>query len=325
MRVLLTGGAGYIGSVTASLLQTQGYETIILDNLSSGYRDACQGMRFVRADILDGSSLAAIFKKYRPEAVLHFAACTIVEDSIRNPKKYYFNNLVGSIYLLSTAVSEGVKKFIFSSSAAVYGEPKTEVIEENHPTCPMHPYGQTKLDFERVLAFFQQAYGAGYASLRYFNAAGAALGRGEDHRPETHIIPIAVQTALGMRPFFEIYGEDYPTPDGTCIRDYINVWDLAQGHLLALSSLNAGEGRIYNLGTGRGFSVREVVAKVKEITRKDFEVRIGRRREGDPARLVASFEKSRRELGWHPKKSSLDEIVRSDWLWRKEHPRGYKE
>jgi len=325
VRVLVTGGAGYIGSITACLLQSQGHEPIILDNLSNGHRDACRGMPFARADILDASGLASVFQKYHPEAVLHFAASTVVEESVRNPKKYYLNNLVGSISLLSTALAHGVKKFIFSSSAAVYGNPRTEVIEEQHPTEPMHPYGQTKLDFERTLAFFQQAYGIGYVSLRYFNAAGAAFGRGEDHRPETHLIPTAVQVATGMKPYFEIYGEDYPTPDGTCIRDYINVWDLARGHLLALVSLDEGEGRIYNLGSGRGFSVREVITKVKEVTGKDFEVRVGPRREGDPPRLVASFEKSRRELAWRPRKSSLEEIIRSDWLWRKEHPHGYRE
>ena len=325
MRVMVTGGAGYIGSVTATFLQRQGHEPIIVDNLSAGHAEAARGIDLVRADLLEVQACREVFLRYRFDAILHFAASSLVEESVRDPRKYYFNNLVGGLNLVSLALERGVKRFIFSSTAAVYGEPEEVFIQENHRTNPINSYGRTKLDFENLLESFRAAYGLGYVCLRYFNAAGAASGKGEDHRPETHLIPIVLEVALGKRPHLEVYGGDYPTPDGTCIRDYIHVEDLAKAHVLALASLEEGKGSTYNLGNGKGFSVLEVISVAKKVTGSDFEVRMGPRRGGDPARLVASSARISRELGWRPVKPSLEEMILSQWNWMKEHPDGYKE
>jgi len=325
MNILVTGGAGYVGSACAAELLKQGHRVVAFDNLTAGHRQAvAQGVQFVRGDIADTEKLKRVCKKHHIEAVMHFAASALVEESVRNPHLFYRNNVCGTISLLGVMAALKIDRIIFSSSAAVYGEPKSVPIREDHPTSPVNPYGETKLVIERALAWYHAAYGIKSASLRYFNAAGATQELGEDHRPETHLLPRLFAAASRPQGAFEIYGDDYPTPDGTCIRDFVHVLDIAQAHILALHSLSKLGSRIYNVGLGKGYSIRAVVKTVEEITGRKLEVRVARRRPGDPAVLVATARKLRRELKWVPRHSGLKNIIRSAWAWMQIHPKGYR-
>lgn len=316
MRVLVTGGAGYIGSVVTEELINDGNTVVVYDNLSKGHADAVvAGAELVTGDLRDGDKLKRTLDENRTEEVIHMAAYSQVGESCAEPAKYYENNVVAGLVLLDSMLAVGVKRIVFSSTAAVYGEPEAQPIFENALTIPTNPYGETKLAFERALHWYEQAYGLRYASLRYFNAAGATALCGEDHEPETHLIPIALQAAAGKRAHVEIYGDDYPTPDGTCIRDYIHVVDLARAHILALEALNE-RSAIYNLGCGGdGYSVREVIETARRVTGREIPVRVGPRRAGDPAVLIASSEKIKSELGWKPRFQDLEVIIESAWKW----------
>ena len=324
MRVLVTGGAGYIGSVVTEELVNDGHEVVVYDNLVKGHRQAVvAGATLVEGDLLDPATLRQTLREHRIEAVIHMAAYSLVGESCEQPAKYYQNNVGASIVLLDTMRECDVGRIVFSSTAATYGEPVSQPIYETAPNNPTNPYGETKLAFERAMHWYERAHGLKYVSLRYFNAAGASEKCGEDHDPESHIIPIALQAAAGKRPHVEIYGDDYPTPDGTCLRDYIHVIDLARAHILALGAMSDGS-RIYNLGCGGdGYSVREVIETAKQVTGKDIPVRIGPRRAGDPAILIASSDKIKRELGWQPKFQDLRTIIESAWRWMQSHPDGY--
>ena len=324
MRVLVTGGAGYIGSVVAEELINNGHEVVVYDNLQKGHRAAVnRKATFVEADLLDGETLGRTIRGNAIEAVVHMAAYALVGESVQQPAEYYRNNVIGGVTLLSVMRDNGIKRIVFSSSAAVYGEPGKQPIEESDPTHPMNPYGENKLAFERALAWDDEVYDLRYASLRYFNAAGATTSCGEWHDPETHLIPLILQTAAGNRDQVEIYGDDYPTRDGTCVRDYIHVVDLAQAHIMALDVLGEGSG-IYNLGYGGGgYTVREVIDTASEVTGKNIRTRVGPRRAGDPAVLIASSEKIKRELGWNASQQDLRLIIQSAWDWMKAHPNGY--
>jgi UDP-glucose 4-epimerase len=342
MKVLVTGGAGYIGSVVSEELLTDGHEVVVYDSLYKGHRQAVvAGAAFVHADLADAAALREALSAHRIEAVVHMAADSLVGESCENPAKYYRNNLVNGLILLDAMRDAQVQRIVFSSTCATYGAPDRQPIEETTPNQPMNPYGQSKLAFEQAMRWYADAYGLCFASLRYFNAAGASEKCGEDHAEETHIIPIALQVAAGKREFVEVYGTDYPTPDGTCVRDYIHVIDLARAHLLALKALAAGEDvavarpagkardtdartRIYNLGCGgAGYSVSEVLQTAREVTGKDIPARVGPRRAGDPAVLIASSEKIKSELGWKPEFQDLRVIVESAWRWMQAHPNGY--
>lgn len=326
MSVLVTGGAGYIGSHTVAELLAQGEEVVVLDNLQKGHAAAVLAETFYQGDIRDSEVLDRIFQNHKIEAVIHFAADSLVGESVQEPLKYYDNNLVAAHRLLAKMQEYAVRKIVFSSTAATYGEPKRIPIREEDPTEPTSPYGETKLAIEKMLKWSDQAYGIKYVSLRYFNAAGAYPDGqiGEDHHPESHLIPILLQVALRQREFISVFGDDYPTEDGTCIRDYVHVMDLANAHWLALQWLREKqESRIYNLGSGTGFSVKQVIDKAREVTGHPIPQRIGPRRPGDPAVLIASSEKAKAELGWKPKFDSLDDIIRSAWNWHKHHPQGY--
>lgn len=316
MRVLVTGGAGYIGSVVTEELINDGHTVVVYDNLSKGHASAVvAGAELVTGDLRDGDKLKRTLDENRTEAVIHMAAYSQVGESCAEPAKYYENNVVAGLVLLDSMLAVGVKRIVFSSTAAVYGEPEAQPIFENALTIPTNPYGETKLAFERALHWNETAYGLRYASLRYFNAAGATARCGEDHDPETHLIPIALQVAAGKRAHVEIYGDDYPTPDGTCIRDYIHVVDLARAHILALEVLNE-RSAIYNLGCGGdGYSVREVIETARRVTGREIPVRVGPRRAGDPAVLIASSEKIKSELGWKPRFQDLEVIIESAWKW----------
>jgi UDP-glucose 4-epimerase len=324
VRVLVTGGAGYIGSVVTEELVNDGHEVVVYDNLVKGHRQAVvAGATFVKGDLLDAGTLRQTLKDHRTEAVIHMAAYSLVGESCEQPSKYYHNNFSASLVLLDTMRECDVSRIVFSSTAATYGEPVSQPIYETAPNNPTNPYGETKLAFERAMHWYERAHGLKYVSLRYFNAAGASENCGEDHDPESHIIPIALQAAAGKRPHVEIYGDDYPTPDGTCLRDYIHVIDLARAHILALGAMSDGS-RIYNLGCGgNGYSVREVIETARQVTGKDIPVRIGPRRAGDPAILIASSEKIKRELGWQPQYQDLRVIIESAWRWMLAHPNGY--
>src|SRR5438445_5119774 len=327
MRILVTGGAGYIGSHTVRLLLARGHDVWVYDNLSEGHRAAVPAERLIVGDLRDVPQLDQLVMDRRIEAVIHFAAFTYVGDSVREPGKYYQNNLVNTLNFMECLRRNRVGRFVFSSTAATYGVPDNVPITEDEPQRPINPYGSSKLAVERALADYAAAYAWGFVALRYFNAAGASLdGKiGEDHDPETHLIPLILQAVLGRRPAIEIFGTDYPTSDGTCIRDYIHVDDLASAHLLALENLQPGKGLRYNLGIGRGYSVREVLRAAEEITGKPVPVKEGPRRAGDPPVLVASSEKIQRELGWQPHHTDIRPIIESAWKSHKSHPRGYND
>lgn len=324
MTILVTGGAGYVGSIVAEELLKAGYEVIVLDNLQQGHRDAApRGGEFVLGDILDPQCLGEVFQRGSVDAVMHMAAETTVEFSMTDPKRYFQNNVVGGINLLKAMLKHEVARLIFSSSAAVYGEPQTTPIEEEHPRAPLNAYGESKLMFERILDWYGKAYGLEHVSLRYFNAAGASDSLGEDHRPETHVIPNVLKAALGNDGPFSIFGTDYPTEDGSCIRDYIHVVDIAKAHVLVLQKLETLKGRVYNLGNGLGYSVLQVVEAAKRVTGLDIPVSAHSRRPGDPAVLVASAKRFQEELGWRPECVELDCIIESAWKWTRKHPDGY--
>jgi UDP-glucose-4-epimerase GalE len=325
MRILVTGGAGYIGSHAVRLFLARGHDVWVYDNLSMGHRAAVPADRLLVGDLVDVDHLDHEVLVRRIEAVVHFAAYTYVGESVREPGKYYQNNLVNTLNLMECLRRNRVGKFVFSSTAATYGNPDRIPIPEDAPQKPINPYGASKLTVERALADYAQAYEWGYAALRYFNAAGASPdgGIGEDHEPETHLIPLVIQAILRQRPHIEIFGTDYATPDGTCIRDYIHVDDLAEAHLLALENLTPGKQLLYNLGIGKGSSVREVIRTVEDVTGQKVPVKEGARRPGDPGVLVASSEKIQRELGWRPRDTELRAIVETAWNWHRKHPRGY--
>ncbi|MBE9582041.1 MAG: UDP-glucose 4-epimerase GalE [Proteobacteria bacterium] len=325
-NILVVGGAGYIGSHMCKYLNRRGYHPIVLDNLVCGHRQAVKWGTFFEGSMGDSDLLRKIFSDFEIAAVMHFAAFCYVGESVTEPAKYYRNNVADTISLLEVMVKEKVSNFIFSSSCATYGEPLGIPIEETHPLRPISPYGRTKLMVEQILKDFAVGYGLKSVSLRYFNAAGADPDGelGEDHDPETHLIPLVLQTALGQRPSIQIFGDDYPTKDGTCIRDYIHIEDLAQAHLLALERiLNGLPGGEYNLGNGEGYSVREVIEIAKNVTGKPVPVKVGKRRPGDPAILVGSSEKASRELGWRPQFPDLEAIIETAWNWHKANPYGY--
>lgn len=326
MKILVTGGAGYIGSHTVVELVERGNEVIVLDNLVKGHRQAVIKGKLIEGDILDFVKLDEVFSNNKIDAVMHFAADSLVGESVVNPKKYFNSNIIGSLNLLNIMLKYNIKYFIFSSTAAVYGEPISVPIEEEHPTQPTNPYGESKLALEKILRWYDQAYGLKYVSLRYFNAAGAHYSGeiGEDHRPETHLIPIVLQTALKQREYVEIFGDDYDTPDGTCIRDYIHVTDLAIAHILALEHLvKGGESKIYNLGHGKGLSVKEIIKVAEKVTGIKIPTKIGKRRPGDPAKLIASSKKIKKELNWVPQNEDINIIIESAWKWHKNHPAGF--
>lgn len=323
--VLVFGGAGYVGSHVAKLLRKKGVEHAVVDNLENGHRQAISDSRLIQADMRDPVSLQASLRD-GADAVMIFSGYISVGESYRNPQKYYENNIIGCLNLLHAAIQAGVTKVIFSSTAAVYGEPSVLPIPEEHHKLPTNPYGETKLAIERALEWNAKALGLRSVSLRYFNAAGAdAEGElGEDHDPEEHLIPIAIDATLGRRPPMTIFGDDYPTDDGTCVRDYVHVDDLAQAHLLALNHVQNAEGAsAFNLGSGTGFSVRQVVSVVSEVAQKQVPYSIGERRSGDPAKLVASNDLAKRTLGWAPQYTDLRTIVQHAHAWRIAHPTGY--
>jgi len=314
LAVLVVGGAGYIGSHAAHVLQRRGYEVIIYDNLCTGHRELAEGFELIVGDIADSGKLAKVLS--RADAVMHFAAHAYVGESVENPRKYFQNNVTAALALVNSVMDSRVRKFIFSSTAAVYGTPEKSPITENSPRQPVNPYGATKLALENALEAYGRAYGLRFVAFRYFNAAGAdESGKiGENHDPETHLIPLILQAIQGKRAALEIFGDDYPTPDGTCIRDYIHVNDLAEAHVLGLEYLSKGESGAMNLGTGKGYSVHEVVATVEKVTGHKVPTHIGPRRAGDPAELVADPGRAEKLLNWKAKRS-LEEIVASAWKW----------
>lgn len=324
--ILVIGGAGYIGSHMALALRKAGEGHLVYDNLSKGHREAVAGSDLVEGDVHDAEFLARVMRDRGVDLVMHFAASIEVGESVRDPAAYYRNNVAGAMALLEAMRAAGVRSIVFSSTAAIFGEPVAVPIEEDHPTRPTNPYGDTKLAVERMLDAYGTAYGLRSVRLRYFNAAGADPDGtiGEDHDPETHLVPLAIQAALGRRPKLTIFGTDYPTPDGTCVRDYVHIEDLAQAHLLAARHLRAGgTSRHFNLGNGKGFSVREVIDTVARVGGKPVPHREGPRREGDPAQLVASSGAIRREWGWEPRWPELGDIVAHAWRWHESRPAGY--
>ncbi len=324
-QVLVVGGAGYIGTHMVKDLLRAGYSVVILDNLSKGHRELIPGGVFVEGDLGDSALLDRLFTAHDISAVMHFAAFSLVGESVQEPLAYYRNNVARTVELLDAMRRHDITRFIFSSTAAVYGEPVTTPIKEDHPQQPTNPYGAGKLAVERMLADCAAAYGLRYIALRYFNAAGADAegGLGERHEPESHLIPLVLQTATGERDAIQIYGEDYPTPDGTCLRDYVHVSDLAQAHLLALESLlGEGANAIYNLGNSKGYSVREVIDIARRITGKPISTRSAARRPGDPAVLVADSSKIRKALGWQPRYEQLEAIIASAWDWHQREAKG---
>lgn len=328
MKILVTGGAGYIGSHVVEELQKSGFTPIVYDNLSTGHAAAVpEDVQLVEGDIHDVTFTRHIMEQFNIDAVMHFAASSLVGESMENPAKYYFNNVEGSLHLLEAMRGAGVDRMVFSSTAAVYGEPEQVPINENSRLNPTNVYGRTKLMIEKMLADYDMAYEMRYVALRYFNAAGASLSGkiGEDHNPESHLIPLVLKTAQGVRSQVAVFGTDYPTADGTCVRDYIHVCDLAKAHVLALQHLmRGGASRVYNLGSENGFSVRQIIDSAKKVTGVDFTVVEESRRAGDPAVLIASSAKIRQELGWVPEHSSVQEVISTAWQWHQQHPHGYE-
>ncbi|NCO57588.1 MAG: UDP-glucose 4-epimerase GalE [Nitrospirae bacterium CG18_big_fil_WC_8_21_14_2_50_70_55] len=329
MQVLVAGGAGYIGAHMVRALLAAGHQVSVLDNLATGHRAALPaGVALAQVDLLDSAAVAAAVAAAAPAAVMHFSARSLVGESVVEPELYYANNVTGTLHLLAAMRAAGCGRFIFSSTAALFGNPLRTPIDEDHPIAPINPYGASKQMVERILADFDVAYGLRYCALRYFNAAGAAPGGeiGEDHRPESHLIPLVLKTALGQRPAITLFGTDYPTPDGTCVRDYIHVDDLCTAHLLALDYLaEGGASRCYNLGNGAGFSVREVIDTARAVTGREIPVVEGERRPGDPAVLVADHQRIIAELGWQPRYPALATIIDHAWQWHQSHPAGYPE
>ena len=327
MSILVAGGAGYIGSHMVAELLEAGEDVVVLDNLQKGHREAVLGGSFYEGDLRDDGFLDEVFGENDIEAVIDFAADSLVGESVADPLKYYNNNVVSTLNLLTKMKEYGVKNIVFSSTAATYGEPEEIPIPETHGTLPINPYGETKLAVEKALKWADNAYGIKYVAMRYFNAAGAHTSGmiGEDHDPETHLIPIIMQVALGKREALQIYGNDYETPDGTCVRDYIHVTDLAKAHWLALENLRkGGSSAIYNLGNGKGFSNREILDIARKVTGIDIKAIDSPRRPGDPAMLVASSEKAKRELNWKPEFDDLETIIGTAWKWHRDHPNGYR-
>jgi len=323
MKVLVTGGAGYIGSVCVEELLVAGHEVVVWDNLSEGHRAAVPPRAvFLQGDLLDRDLLMRAVQEHRPEAVIHFAGKALVPESMREPSLYYRVNVSGGVNLLDAMGAIGCKKIIFSSTCATYGLPERVPIDEGTAQKPINPYGHSKLMFEQILGWYAQIHGLIPTCLRYFNAAGASAERGEHHRVETHLIPNILFTALGQRPFVEVFGEQHATPDGTCIRDYVHVRDLASAHILALHRDQPG---FFNVGTGNGFSVKQVIEAARKITKQEIPVQGRAARAGDPPKLVAASQKLQRELGWKPVHSSLDQILSTAWAWHQAHPRGYAE
>jgi len=325
-RVLVTGGAGYIGSVAVEQLLDKGHEVVVYDNLIKGHQPAVDPRaRFVEGDLADAALLLETLKSNGIDAVMHFAAHSLVGESMQHPGKYFANNVSTGLVMVDAMLSAGVKSLVFSSSAATYGMPESSPILETDRTEPINPYGESKMIFERMLRWFDEANGLKFVSLRYFNAAGASEKYGEVHDPETHLIPLVLQTALGQRPFVQVYGDDYPTPDGTAIRDYIHVIDLADAHLLALDWLNQGaESQIFNLGNSEGFSVKQVIDTARKVTGREIAAEMAPRRQGDPPVLVASSAKIREKLGWEPGYPALEDIISTAWAWHQRHPMGYE-
>lgn len=326
--ILVCGGAGYIGSHAVRQLIDRGEEVIIVDNLETGHEDAIHlQAKFYKVDIRDEEALDKVFAENKIDEVIHFAANSLVGESMTNPLKYFNNNVHGTEILLKVMVAHDVKKIVFSSTAATYGEPKNIPILESDETNPTNAYGETKLCMEKMMKWADKAHGVKYISLRYFNVAGAHESGeiGEDHNPETHLIPLILQVPLGKREFISIFGDDYETHDGTCIRDYIHVTDLADAHILAVHKLREGsESNIYNLGSGNGFTVKEMIETARKVTGHEIPAKVCERRAGDPAKLVASSEKARRELGWVPKHENVEDMISSAWNWHQKHPNGFE-
>ena len=321
MKILVVGGAGYIGSVCAELLLDGGHAVCIFDNLSEGHRRAVDSRaEFIEGDLASVDRIQAALTSFQPEAVMHFAASALVPESMENPSKYFRNNIANGLNLLDAMVATGVRQLVFSSTCAIFGLPERVPIDETLPQRPINPYGESKLAFEKILRWYGEIHGLRFVSLRYFNAAGASAEFGEEHRIETHLIPNVLKVALGQKPHVEIYGTDYDTPDGTCIRDYIHILDLARAHILALQAPSSA---FYNLGTGGGTSVREVIESCRKITGHKIPVVEKPRRPGDPARLIAASEKIKRELGWSPQFQRIDAIIESAWKWHQKFPNGY--
>jgi len=323
LHILVVGGAGYVGSVTVDQLINGGHDVTVLDNVVAGHRGALNpSAEFVQADVRDEEALNRLFAAHSFHAVINYSGYIIAPESVRQPGRYFANNIGGAIALLNAMVTYGVTRHVFSSSAAVYGEPEMIPIPEEHPMAPINPYGETKAAVERMLPWYEKQFGLRSVSLRYFNAAGATERLGEDHRPETHLIPNVLQVALGQRPAISLYGDDYSTRDGTCVRDYIHVSDLAAAHLLALDRTDT-ESAAYNLGSGLGFTNREVIEAARAVTGEPIPVHEEPRRPGDPAELVASQDKIRAELGWSPAHPDIEDIIETAWRWHREHPKGY--
>ena len=321
MKILVVGGAGYIGSVCAELLLDEGHTVCIFDNLSEGHRAAVDSRaEFIEGDLTGSDEIQSALTAFRPEAVMHFAASALVAESMEKPSKYFRNNIGNGLNLLDAMVETGVNQLVFSSTCAIFGPPERLPIDETLPKRPINPYGESKLAFEKILHWYGEIHGLRFVSLRYFNAAGASGKFGEEHRVETHLIPNVLKVALGQKPNVEIYGTDYDTPDGTCIRDYIHILDLSRAHILALKSAKS---EFYNLGTGGGTSVREVIESCRKITGHKIPVVEKPRRPGDPARLVAASDKIQRELNWQPKFQNIDAIIESAWRWHQKFPNGY--
>jgi len=324
-NILVTGGAGYIGSVLTEELVAKGHQVIVLDNLMQGHREAVSSeATLIEADLCDREALEEVFSHHSIEAVMHLAADTSVEHSMTEPKRFFWNNTLCGMNLLEGMLEHRVKKLIFSSTAAVYGQPLKMPISEATPLSPVNAYGESKALFERILYWYGKAYGLSCISLRYFNVAGASKRFGADRHPETNLIPVVIKVALGEKDYLPIFGTDYDTKDGTCIRDYIHVLDIVRAHILALNHLekNAGS-KAYNLGTGKGYSVMEIVEAARRVTGAKVPIKVSNRRPGDPAKLVASYNLAKAELGWEPQHSGLDSIIKSAWQWQKVHPRGY--
>ncbi len=325
MKVLVTGGAGYIGSITAEVLLAEGHEVVVFDNLSQGHRAAVpDDAVWVQGDLSAPLAIRQVMKAHQPEAVMHFAAKSLVGDSMVRPFAYLRDNVTEGLNLIEACVESGVQRFILSSTANLFGAPGNAAIDEQTPIEPGSPYGESKWTLERALDWVSQTHDMRYASLRYFNAAGASALRGEHHVPETHLIPLVLQVAAGQRDCMTVFGDDYDTPDGTCIRDYIHVLDLAAAHLLALAAIET-DNRTYHLGNGGGFSVRQVIETARAVTGRRIPEAIGQRRPGDPPRLVANSDKIRRELGWRPQFDGLEQIISSAWQWHQAFPNGYAE